>query len=87
MKRAWSTGGVAALLLLAGCSSTPEPRPDVPAPADARAGSTADATVPTVSDRVEPDLSLARSTPVEDSVYPAVGGPDVDALLSDLDLA
>jgi aminopeptidase N len=87
MKRAWSTGGVVALLLLAGCSSTPEPRPDVPVPADARAGSTADATVPIVSDRIEPDLSLARSTPVEDSVYPAVGGPDVDTLLYDLDLA
>jgi len=87
MKRAWSTGGVVALLLLAGCSSTPEAKPDVPAPADARAGSTADATVPIVSDRIEPDLSLARSTPVEDSVYPAVGGPDVDTLLYDLDLA
>jgi len=87
MKRAWSTGGVAALLLLAGCSSTPEPRPDVVAPADARAGSSADPTVPIVSDRIEPDLTLAESTPVEDSVYPAVGGPDVDALLYDLDLA
>ena len=36
---------------------------------------------------VEPDLALAESTPVEDSVYPAVGHPDVDALLYDLDLA
>ena len=35
---------------------------------------------------IEPDLELAVSTPVEDSVYPAVGGPDVDALLYDLDL-
>jgi len=87
MTRARAAGGVVALLILAGCSSTPEPRPDVPAPADARAGSTADATVPSVSDRIEPDLSLARSTPVEDSVYPAVGGPDVDTLLYDLDLA
>jgi aminopeptidase N len=87
MTRAGATGGVVALLLLAGCSSTPEPRPDVPAPADARAGSTADATVPIVSDRIEPDLSLARSTPVEDSVYPTVGGPDVDVLRYDLDLA
>lgn len=85
--RARSTSGIVALLLLAGCSSDPEPKPDVAAPADADAGTRAISTAPTVSDRVEPDLALARSTPVEDSVYPAVGGPDVDALLYDLDLA
>ena len=39
------------------------------------------------TEAVEPDLALAESTPVEDSVYPAVGHPDVDALLYDLDLA
>ncbi|WP_457207436.1 M1 family metallopeptidase [Nocardioides sp. P5_C9_2] len=39
------------------------------------------------SGAVEPDLALAESTPVEDSVYPGVGHPDVDALLYDLDLA
>lgn len=86
MKRACSTG-VVALLLLAACSNTAEPKADVTAPADAGAGSAVGSTAPTVSDRVEPDLALAQSTPVEDSVYPAVGGPDVDALLYDLDLA
>ena len=33
-----------------------------------------------------PDLDAALSTPVEDSVYPAVGDPGVDALHYDLDL-
>ncbi|WP_165807110.1 M1 family metallopeptidase [Nocardioides currus] len=58
------------------------------APVDAGATAAAARTgEPTVSDRTDPDLALAESTPVEDSVYPAVGGPDVDALLYDLDLA
>lgn len=50
------------------------------------AGSAPAAGIPT-TEAVEPDLTLAESTPVEDSVYPAVGHPDVDALLYDLDLA
>ena len=36
--------------------------------------------------RVETDLDLARSEPVEDSVYPHVGDPGVDALHYDLTL-
>ncbi len=39
-----------------------------------------------VTDPVEQDLDLAVSTPREDSVYPDVGDPRVDALLYDLDL-
>ena len=40
----------------------------------------------TTEPRVEPDLDLALSEPVEDSVYPQVGDPGVDALHYDLDL-
>ncbi|WP_198652302.1 M1 family metallopeptidase [Nocardioides allogilvus] len=80
--------GLAALVLLAGCSSPPDAAPDVAPPAPSSESATAVAvTTPEVAERVEPDLELAESTPVEDSVYPAVGGPDVDALLYDLDLA
>ena len=39
-----------------------------------------------MSDPEEPDLDLAVSTPREDSVYPAVGDPRVDALHYELDL-
>ncbi len=35
---------------------------------------------------LEQDLDLATSAPVEDSVYPRVGDPGVDALLYDLDV-
>ena len=70
---------VLAVCLLAGCTPTagtideelPESAPAATSPA---------------SDGVEQDLDLALSTPVEDSVYPDVGDPRVDALLYDLDL-
>ncbi|MEO5661814.1 MAG: M1 family metallopeptidase [Nocardioides sp.] len=82
---------VVAVLLLAGCSNTADPGSQEPTQTTATASSSESATsavaAPTVGERVEPDLALAESTPVEDSVYPAVGGPDVDALLYDLDLA
>jgi hypothetical protein len=82
---------VLALLLLAGCSNTSKPESEDPTPTVATASVSEEATpsaaAPTVGERIEPDLGLAESTPVEDSVYPAVGGPDVDALLYDLDLA
>ena len=35
----------------------------------------------------DPALDVALSEPVEDSVYPEVGDPGVDALAYDLDLA
>lgn len=63
---------LAAAVLAAGCSS-----PDDPPPADPSA---APAPVP------EADLDLALSEPVEDSHYPEVGDPGVDALHYDLTL-
>ncbi|HXH79928.1 MAG TPA: M1 family metallopeptidase [Nocardioides sp.] len=66
--------------------SPSEPTSEV-SPSDSTGPTTARASTPALSERTEPDLELAMSTPVEDSVYPAVGGPDVDALLYDLDLA
>ena len=67
----------------AGASSDSE-APASEAPADE--GSDGPASGPVVNDPVEPDLDLAVSTPREDSVYPAVGDPRVDALHYELDL-
>lgn len=64
--------------LLAGCSAAPDAAP-LPEPRAAATG------IPT-SAATEPDLDLAVSKPLEDSVYPAVGDPGVDALHYDLDL-
>lgn len=82
----------AGVLLLAGCSTEAAGPTELESPkataaptADGEA-SAASASEPVVSDPVEPDLDLARSTPVEDSVYPAVGDPRVDVLHYDLDL-
>ncbi|PVG84272.1 hypothetical protein DDE18_01160 [Nocardioides gansuensis] len=55
---------------------------DASAPAPEVTTQVATATLP----RVETDLDLARSEPVEDSVYPHVGDPGVDALHYDLTL-
>ncbi|WP_299931409.1 M1 family metallopeptidase [uncultured Nocardioides sp.] len=88
------------LAVLAGCSggsgSTPSDAPQDAPSASPSAGESADesagespsasASAPVVSDPVEPDLDLAESTPREDSVYPGVGDPRVDALHYDLDL-
>ncbi len=83
---------LAVVALLAGCSS--EQGADAglaePAATTSASGATEGAVAPTspapVTDPVEQDLDLALSTPVEDSVYPDVGDPRVDALLYDLDL-
>ena len=76
----------AAALLVTGCSADPAP----PAPTgSATAGSaTPDgtATESGTGDDAEPDLVAGASRPVEDSVYPRVGDPSVDALHYDLDL-
>ncbi|SEB84391.1 Peptidase family M1 [Nocardioides exalbidus] len=80
------------MLLLAGCSSEARTSSELSAPAPVT--TTADpadlvaapASDPVVVDEVEPDLDLALSEPVEDSVYPGVGDPVVDALHYDLDL-
>ncbi|MBC2931877.1 M1 family metallopeptidase [Nocardioides sp. zg-1228] len=80
------------LAVLAGCSgggaAGPEELSD-PAPAAAVGDGEATASPvsdPEVAERVEPDLDVAVSTPREDSLYPAVGDPRVDALHYDLDL-
>lgn len=80
--------GVAGVLLLAGCTSQADPTPS-PDPTRSPVSSAAPVSpaAPTTGPSTAPDLALAESTPVEDSVYPEVGGPDVDALLYDLDLA
>ncbi|GAA5106460.1 M1 family metallopeptidase [Alloalcanivorax gelatiniphagus] len=82
---------MAAAMAVASCSSDASgpdglasPPPSA-APADGEAA-VAPASAPVVSDPVEPALDLALSTPREDSVYPGVGDPRVDALHYDLDL-
>lgn len=90
--------GLLAVGTLTGCSgssdssSSDDPSGDSSrdssgAPSGAASATAAPASDVPTSEAVEPDLALAESTPVEDSVYPAVGHPDVDALLYDLDLA
>lgn len=69
-----------------GSASSSEAAPAPSTPTDT-GGESAPAGTPALNERTEPDLLLALSAPVEDSVYPAVGGPDVDALLYDLDLS
>ncbi len=85
-----------AAVLLTGCSAASDPDPEAgpPTPSGSAsdvstpdAGASVGRSGPPVSERTEPDLEAALCTPVEDSVYPDVGGPDVDALLYDLDLA
>jgi aminopeptidase N len=85
---------VAGAVLLAGCSSNAEapdelttPSPSGPTPAAGEESGPAPSTAAPVTEPVEQDLDLALSEPKEDSVYPAVGDPRVDALLYDLDLA
>ena len=87
---------VAGTVLLAGCSAqggtgpdelaTPSASPTSEASNDTEQGAVATATEPVVVKAVEQDLDAALSEPVEDSVYPAVGDPRIDALLYDLDL-
>lgn len=85
--------------LLSGCSSATGGDADLlpPGPATSATDDAADAgpdgdgrgsdpSPAPLTDPVEQDLDLAVSTPREDSVYPAVGDPGVDALLYDLDL-
>lgn len=83
------------LAVLGGCtdasseSSGPgeERQPPASATTPSEGGSpTASASTPVVSDPVQQDLDLAVSAPREDSVYPDVGDPRVDALHYDLDL-
>ncbi|MEZ5092772.1 M1 family metallopeptidase [Nocardioides sp.] len=87
MTRAVRSAGVAAVLacVLAACSADPAP----PAPTDGATASpsaSADGTRQPTDDGAETDLVDGTSDPVEDSVYPRVGDPSVDALHYDLDL-
>ena len=85
---------VAAAAVLAACSSEAEAPDALTTPAATQAAAdpageddaTTSASAPVVVDAVEQDLDLALSRPREDSVYPDVGDPRVDALHYDLDL-
>ena len=92
-KRAASVAAGMSVALLAGCSSGTDdpdelvtPSPSSAAPGGSDETSIASSSAAPVTEPVEQDLDLALSTPVEDSVYPHVGDPRVDALLYDLDL-
>lgn len=92
MKRWGATAGALCVVLLAGCSSGAEAPDALTSPSSAAtADQEGDAVTATseapVTAAVEQDLDLALSTPVEDSVYPEVGDPRVDALHYDLDLS
>ncbi|MCW2736943.1 M1 family metallopeptidase [Nocardioides sp.] len=91
MRRGAAAAAGLSLALLAGCSSGAESPDELASPTASTATDSEETVAPTsdapVADPVEPDLDLALSTPVEDSVYPDVGDPGVDALLYDLDLA
>ena len=81
-----------ATLLLAGCSADTRVSDELRTPSPSattapQAGAVSSTSGAPVTEPVEQDLDLALSTPVEDSVYPDVGDPRVDALLYDLDLA
>jgi aminopeptidase N len=71
---------LAAAVAVAGCASDDDPPPVEP--------STAPSAVPDPTSGAAPDpaLDLALSEPVEDSLYPEVGDPGVDALHYDLTL-
>ncbi len=95
--RAAAVAGALSLALLTGCSSSAESPDELASPTPSRGSSSSSApsggegpvapkSTPPVTDPVEQDLDLAVSMPVEDSVYPDVGDPRVDALLYDLDL-
>ncbi len=72
------------VLALSACSTgPPEPAPVTPS---SGASSQASAASEAPGDVPRPDLDTALSTPVEDSVYPAVGDPGIDALHYSLDL-
>jgi len=82
-------GLLAAAVLLAGCTADDpdpagNPTPTASASTEASTEVVHDDGPPTPVD--DPALDVALSEPVEDSVYPEVGDPGVDALHYDLDL-
>ncbi|GEP37459.1 metallopeptidase [Nocardioides psychrotolerans] len=78
MRRHLTAIACASALALTACSSAADPA-SAPAPSSAPSPETA---LPPAS----PAYDIAVSEPVEDSVYPEVGDPSVDALHYDLDL-
>ena len=76
MKRRLTAIVCASAFLLPACSADDDPASS-PAPAGSPGG---------VADDHAGDLDVALSEPAEDSVYPSVGDPSVDALHYDLDL-
>lgn len=87
--RAIAAGLATGALLLAGCTATGEPAPAVDEPRH-RADATAVAAPESGREPVDPAdavLDVAEDEPLEDSVYPDVGDPGVDALHYQLDLA
>ena len=82
---------VLASMLLAACSDDEKDPSGQESPPPASATPSATATIARDDDvspeTDDPALDVALSTPVEDSVYPHVGDPSVDALHYDLDLA
>ena len=91
--RARSRGGsvlapaLVATLLLAGCTGGGAPAASPSSTESTSAGTVQPDPEPAAYDPADPALDVALSTPVEDSVYPDVGDPGVDALAYDLDLA
>lgn len=87
--RATAGSLAAAVLLLAACTSGEEPTPEAE-PDTRTTEATAVAAPESGTDEVDPEdtrLDVAESEPQEDSVYPEVGDPGVDALHYQLDLA
>ena len=83
---AWLATGA---LLLAGCTATDDPAPRAAEPSppeDTTAVAAPDSGADPV-DPADPALDVAEDEPQEDSVYPEVGDPGVDALHYQLDLA
>lgn len=74
VRRSLSVIACAGALVVAGCSGDEEPSPAPPVESSAS------------PEEAAPDYDVALSEPVEDSVYPDVGDPSVDALHYDLDL-
>ena len=87
-----SLASLASLTLLAGCSADVGGPDELATPSATAAapeqeeGAVAPSSRPETTEPVEQDLDTAVSTPVEDSVYPEVGDPRIDALLYDLEL-
>ena len=82
----WATA-LAAAALLAGLTACSGDDSSTAAPSEDRASSDTTSEPAGANGVVDPDLEAAAGDPLEDSVYPDVGDPSVDALHYDLDVA